>query len=180
MTNPKLLSVRSVGRKRGWDNADVTLKNISLHAPESEAPGIWQIWNLEFAGRGDRQICWWCTLGWDTLRVAWRTTTGSGGEQDHDEQRCSFLSILKSAKSGSYRLICLCAALVTRVRSHRHHGLDLSGPGHDASDGHQVPDTVCPHVTHHFWLCCAGGLEVELAVGNPDPPKYINTKHSFG
>ena len=65
----------------------------------------------------------------------------------------------------SYWLIGLGAALVTRVRSDGHHGLDLGGAGHDASHRHQVPDAVRSHVAHHFGFVGGGRPEVQLAVG---------------
>lgn len=62
-----------------------------------------------------------------------------------------------------YRLVGLCAALVTGVSGDGHHGLDLGGPGHDTPHVDQLPDAVGPHVTHHFGFGGGGSLEVELA-----------------
>lgn len=64
----------------------------------------------------------------------------------------------------AYGLVGLGAALVTGVRRHRHHRLDLSGAGHDAPNGDQLTDAVGSDVAHNFGLGGARRFKVELAV----------------
>lgn len=90
----------------------------------------------------------------------WDTNTSSG-ITDHG----SFPRHLYWTRR-SYRLIRLGATLVTRVSSHCHHGLDLSGAGHYSTDAHQFPDGVGFDITHHFGFRGGGRFEVELTENN--------------
>lgn len=84
----------------------------------------------------------------------------------------------------AYRLVCLCATLVTGVSGNCHHGLDLSGTGHDAPNCHQLANAVCTDITDHFGFGSARWFEVELTERERDQrgcnncysllPKYAN------
>lgn len=141
----------------------------SLHVPEYAAPGIWRIWSLWSAGKGDLRICWWRTLGWDTWWGAWRRETGSERQDEDimkDIQHICTVTRLERLQDWiqSYWLVGLRSALVTCVCSYDHHGFDLGGTSHNASDVHQMPDAVSSHVTNHFGFRSAWRFEVYLTV----------------
>ena len=63
-------------------------------------------------------------------------------------------------------LVGLRTALVARVRGHLHHGLDLSGPGHDAFNGDELANALGFDLADRGGLGVGGVLEVDLVASH--------------
>ncbi len=71
--------------------------------------------------------------------------------------------------SRTYRLICFCSTLVTRVGCNLHHGLHFGGSCHDSLDAHQLPDGISFHFANSEMLGGIGRFEIYFTERN-----YVN------